>query len=141
MDVEIDLNEDSSGEEGVSAAGHDAGDSDDDAEFSSDDADSQGFVDLSEMLGAGSSDDDEGPPPVQHAQIEPAGGSDDDDDDDDDDALAQLGSFVTSISSGPRRPEDPPRPSKHKRHLLRDHGEDGRTEGDFGAPLNRGASS
>lgn len=87
---------------------------------------------------------------------------DDDDDDDDDDeldfdeeedgeddamALDQLGSFISNLKSGKRKADDDDDNGpltggqKAKRRVLRDRGEDGRKEGEFGAPLARGAPS
>ena len=128
-----------------------------DDDFDSDEGGSTGFMDLSTMLDGPMSDredfNDDG------AQSEDNEGmSEDDDDDEDEDseddedeemddedegALDQLGAFVSALKSGKRKAgedgdEEDGGAQRTKRRVLKDRGEDGRKEGDFGAPLAKG---
>lgn len=126
-----------------------------DDDFDSDEAGSTGFMDLSTMLDGPMSDredfDDEGAHDEGMSEDEDEDGDDDDDEDSEEDeemdedegALDQLGAFVTALKSGKRKAGDDEEDGgaqRSKRRVLKDRGEDGRKEGDFGAPLTKGES-
>lgn len=68
--------------------------------------------------------------------------SEGDEDEEDEGALDQLGAFVSGLKSAKRKAgedgEEDGGAQRSKRRVLKDRGEDGRKEGDFGAPLAKG---
>jgi hypothetical protein len=120
-----------------------------DDDFDSDEAGSAGFMDLSTMLDGPMSDredfddDDEDGTSEDDGEEESEEEDENEDMDEDEGALDQLGAFVSALKSGKRKAgedEDDGGAQRAKRRVLKDRGEDGRKEGDFGAPLTKGMS-
>lgn len=128
-----------------------------DDDFDSDEGGSTGFMDLSTMLDGPMSDredfNDDGAQSEDNEGMSEGDDDDDDEDSEDDEdeemddedegALDQLGAFVSALKSGKRKAgedgdEEDGGAQRTKRRVLKDRGEDGRKEGDFGAPLAKG---
>ncbi|CED84154.1 Uncharacterized conserved protein [Phaffia rhodozyma] len=133
-------------------------DSEEEVDFDSDEAGPEGFVDLSTFLsGPASDDDDEDDSRDKNTELEDMEDDDSEEDDDDDseedqedededegemsldeDGAIRLESFISNLNSGKRKAEESDEEDvapKTKRRVLKDRAEQGRKEGEFGAPL------
>jgi hypothetical protein len=138
------------------ADGEDSADDD----FDSDEGGSAGFMDLSTMLDGPMSDREDFDDDNAHDEVEEGMSDDDDEEEEDEDsdeemseegdeedegALDALGAFVSGLKSAKRKAgedgEEDGGAQRSKRRVLKDRGEDGRKEGDFGAPLTKGMSA
>jgi hypothetical protein len=69
-------------------------------------------------------------------------GMSEDEDEEEGGDLDRLGNYISALQNGKRKAEDEDEGagSRSKRRVLKDRGEDGRKEGEFGAPLNKSQS-